>query len=304
MVFWFVGRALVRAWRDYQANALDVQLSWTPILISGLIFLCTYAVLIETWRAVVRQWGERLGYVDAARIWTISNLTRYLPLKIWQIPVMGRMAHRAGISPVAAAGAAIIGLVVNITAGFIIGLALSPAMLESARPGAARIGTLFAAVAAVGLLALPWLVPRLLRIASRVVRRPIEVGALPMRAIGIALVGNLIAWVMYGAAFRQFARGVVGDVPGSLADWVAAWAISYVVGYIFLFLPAGIGIREGALLSVLPAAGLANPSEAVVLAVASRLWLTILEIVPGLVFLASGALTGRALPNGDQNAKR
>ena len=114
-----------------------------------------------------------------------------------------------------------------------------------------------------------------------------------MRAIVLALAGNVIAWLMYGLAFRWFALGVVGAAPGRLSDWVAAWAISYVMGYIFLILPAGVGVREAALLTVLPAAGLAGAASAAVISVASRLWLTILEIVPGLVFLASGALRRR-----------
>jgi len=293
LVLWYVGRALARAWQDYQANALDLHVAWGPVLASGLVFLGTYAVLIETWRAVVRQWGERLSFLDAARIWTVSSLTRYLPGKLWQIPLMGRMAQQRGVSPIAAAGAAVIGTVVNIAAGFVVALALAPSLLEAARPGAARAGLALAIVGVLGLVALPWVLPHLLRLAARVIRRPLDVGALPMRAIVVALAGNLVAWFLYGWAFRLFALGIVGQAPGRLVDWVAAWAISYVIGYIVLILPAGVGAREGALYTVLPAAGLAVPSQAIVIAVASRLWLTILEIVPGLVFLASGALRRR-----------
>ena len=293
LVLWYVGRALVHAWREYETRSLEVRLAWGPVLASGALYLATYAVLIETWRLVVRQWGERLSFVDAARIWTVSSLTRYLPLKLWQIPVMGAMAQRAGVSGVAAAGAAVIGTVVNIAAGAVIALALAPSLLEAARPGAARLGLLLAVVGLAGLVLLPWMLPRLLDAASRVTGRKLEVGVLPMRAIVIALAGNVIAWLMYGLAFRWFALGVVGSAPGRFSDWVAAWAISYVIGYIFLILPAGVGVREAALLTVLPAAGLAGAASAAVISVASRLWLTILEIVPGLVFLASGALRRR-----------
>jgi hypothetical protein len=304
LVFWYVGRALVRAWRDYQAQSLSVDLSWSAILLSGLAFLATYAVLIATWRAVVQQWGERISHLDAARIWTVASLTRYLPFKLWQIPVMAAMARRANVSPVAAAGSAIIGTVVNIAAGFVLALALGPRLLEAAQPGSARVGIVLLAVGVAGLASLPWLMPRFLHLASRATGRTLDVGALPMRAIVLALTGNIVAWMMYGWAFRTFAVGMLGQVSGSGSDWMAAWAISYVIGYIFLFLPAGVGAREGALLSVLPAAGLTTPAQAALLAVGSRLWLTILEIAPGLVFLASGAFRRRSSPVGPQDDPR
>jgi glycosyltransferase 2 family protein len=294
LVFWYVARALVGAWWAYHDRAFEVQVVWSRVVGSGVVFLATYAVLIETWRAVVRQWGEQMRYLDAAHIWTVASLTRYLPLKLWQIPVMARMAREVHVSPVAAAGSAIIGTLVNIGAGFLIALTLAPTLLERARPGAAKVGLVLVGLAVAGLLALPWLVPRLERVVNRLIGRQTELGALPMRAIALALAGNLIAWLMYGYAFRLLASGIIGETPGLLTDWVAAWAISYVIGYIFLFLPAGVGARESVLLSVLPAAGLAGPAEAAVLMVVSRLWLTILEIVPGLVFLASGALRRRA----------
>ena len=298
LVFWFVGRALAGAWRDYRTQSISIHLDWWRILLSGVEFLATYLVLIATWRAVVEQWGERIRLVAAARIWTISSLTRYLPGKLWQIPMMASMAQRERLSPVAAAGAAVIGTVVNIAAGFVVALALGPALLESARPGSARIGALLLVLGVLGLALLPWIMPRLLALVSRVSGRRMELGVLPMRAIGIALGGNLVAWMMYGWAFRTFAIGVLGPVPGRLSDWVATWAISYVIGYIFLFMPAGIGMREGTMIGALSAAGLASPGQATVLAAASRLWLTILEIVPGLVFLASGALRRRQPPDG------
>lgn len=292
-VFWFVARALAKAWTDYRSQSLDVDVRWPLVLVSGIVVLATYAVLVQTWRLVVRQWGERLGLADAARIWSISGLTRYLPGKLWQIPVMGGMARTSGVSPVAAAGAAVVGTVVNIASGFVVALALGPQLLEAARPGAGVLAWVLLGVAVAGLLLLPRLLPVASRALSRVSGRPIDLGAVPMRAVLVALPGNVLSWLMYGWAFRLLAESVLGATDGPLVAWIAVWAISYVVGYIVLFLPAGIGARELAMVGALQAAGLATPAEAGLLAVASRLWLTILEIAPGLVFLASGTLRRR-----------
>lgn len=303
-VFWFVARALARAWADYRAHSLALDVRWPLVAASAVVVLATYAVLVQTWRAVVRQWGERLGLVDAARIWSISGLTRYLPGKLWQIPVMGGMARSSGVSPVAAAGAAVVGTVVNIASGFVVALALGPRLLEAARPGAGRLAWLLLAIAVVGLLALPRMLPLASRALTRVTGRAIDLGAVPLRAVLVALPGNVLSWVLYGWAFRLFAESVLGAAQGPFVAWVAVWAISYVVGYIVLFLPAGIGARELAMVGALQAAGLATPAEAALLAVASRLWLTILEIAPGLVFLASGTLRRRAAQDHSTGAPR
>jgi len=57
-------------------------------------------------------------------------------------------------------------------------------------------------------------------------------------------------------------------------------------GYITLFAPGGIGVRETTLVTLLAAAGLETGAQATALAIASRLWLTVLEAAPGLILLA------------------
>jgi uncharacterized membrane protein YbhN (UPF0104 family) len=71
-------------------------------------------------------------------------------------------------------------------------------------------------------------------------------------------------------------------------DYVAVYASSYVIGYLALALPGGIGVREGAQTKMLTILGVATLGQAATIAVTSRLWLTVLEIVPALVFLARG----------------
>jgi len=79
---------------------------------------------------------------------------------------------------------------------------------------------------------------------------------------------------------------VLGSATGSLAQYTAAYAVSYIIGYLVFLIPGGVGPREFALIAALTSMGLANPKEAAVIAVTSRLWLTVLEILPGLLYLA------------------
>jgi hypothetical protein len=49
-----------------------------------------------------------------------------------------------------------------------------------------------------------------------------------------------------------------------------------------------LGVRDSALAVALGALKLATPPQAVVVTVTSRLWLTVLELVPGFIYLARG----------------
>ena len=60
--------------------------------------------------------------------------------------------------------------------------------------------------------------------------------------------------------------------------------------------PGGIGVREVSMHALLVGAALATPAEATLLVVASRLWLTVLEILPGALLLLAGAPVPRPDP--------
>lgn len=283
-------RDIAGQWRSFRASGESLHVHWPSILASSGIVLVAYAVLIETWRRVVRAWASELPFVDAARIWFVSNLGRYIPGKIWQIAAMGAMAQDAGVSPLAASGSAVVVNLVNLLAGFGVVLASGAALFEQ------RTASVVLSVALLAGLALtPVVLPWVARVAGRLFRRPIEVPRLPASAIWIACVGCLAAWLLYGAAFQLFVAGVLGSAPGTYGSYLAAFTGSYLLGYIALFSPGGLGVREGALVIALRRLGLGVVGGAGIIAVASRLWLTALEVVPGVLFLLAGAARRRRL---------
>ena len=94
----------------------------------------------------------------------------------------------------------------------------------------------------------------------------------------------IVPWFMYGTAFRFLAIGLLGGVSASWGFYVAAFTGSYLAGVIAVFAPAGLFVREAALIGVLtPVLG---GGDAVILAIASRVWLTALEILSGIIVLA------------------
>lgn len=256
-------------------------------MLSGAVVLATYAVMIETWRRIVAAWGGTLGFADAVRIWFVSNLAKYVPGAVLQLGAMAYLARGEKVSGVAAGGAAVLNVIVNLATGIVIALALGTTAMQALPPIERTIGIVLAVIGFAGLVLLPWIMPPLLRWAARVTRRSIDVTAVPLRAVFEAIVGNVLAWIGYGIALQFVAAGVLGVASGRTFDYLAAYAASYVVGYLALVSPGGIGFREGAMTALLPAVvPEITVAQALVVAVASRALMTVLELVPGFAYLA------------------
>jgi len=261
--------------------ALDqARPNWLALAASGVIVLATYAILIETWRVLLRGWQHDIPFIDAARIWTISNLGKYLPGKVWSITALVVMTREYGVSAAESATASVLVTLVNTIVGFAVAIIAGASLLRLP----AWSVYLIAAIA-MGVLASPSALPMLGALLGRVLKREIVLRPLAHRVLMIAAALTAIAWVMYGVAFWLFTLGVLGCAPGALRDYIAVFAGSYLLGFVAIFSPAGVGVREGTMGIALERAGFAI-GPAYLLVVTSRLWLTALEVIPPLIFLA------------------
>jgi hypothetical protein len=295
--------AIALTWRKLRADWTQVNWSSVSIhtaslvtacLFSAVFVLVAYAVLIETWRRVLRAWGGGLSLVDAAHIWFVSNLGRLIPGRVWQIGAMAGLSERAGVSGVAASGAAIVVNLVNLVAGGAVVVAASLAGVNVMGASSAVLGD--AGVQARGawigggvlVLALglsPVVIPWAARTAARLLGRADPGVRVPGTSIALAFVGCTVGWVLYGLGFWALAGALGPSVTMGPLAGVAVYTASYLFGYLMLFAPAGLVFREAMLFSTMTQLHLAGASEAAVLAVLSRLWLTVIEVVPGLLFL-------------------
>ena len=303
-VVWFATRTLLQQWREVDQRTLELHPRWTPILLSALIVLATYALLIEMWRVIMRAWGADIGYREAARIWFIASFGKYIPGKIWGLTAMGAMAQSAGVSPLVASGSSVISYLLYIIGGFGVMLATGAGALSTAIPHANTVAAVCVALFVIGMVLAPAMLPPIARVASSVTGKEVQAPRLPSRAIWIAAAGTAISWIMYGAAFHAFTLGVLGSAAGVTTSYIAVFTASYLAGFLALFAPAGIGVRELIMSSMMPLLGLATVPQAGLIAVTSRLWLTVLEIVPGLIFLAIGKRRDHTQPGPDGSATR
>ena len=250
-----------------------------PLALSALLIVANLAWMIAIWRTSLRWCAERVHYWDAARIWFTANLARFLPGAVLQFASLALMASRYGVSPAAATATVLLQQIVLLLTGLTIVAAYTPIVLHQGWWQGAFVVALFLGAAVVLLL------PRLTRRLPSLARLWSQLR--PWQLLTFAVLLSL-QWLAYGAAFRLLAIGLLGDQGGAgQASWgfyITAFTESYLAGVIAVFAPAGLLVREAALISVLtPVLG---GADAVILAVAARIWHTALELVSGALVLA------------------
>lgn len=290
---WYLWRTAMTHRGELARARVDLLLG--PILAASAITIATYAYMVRTWTWTIRWWGASLGFGDAWRIWAVSNLARFIPGGIWQFAGMAGLAAQAGTSPVAATGGVVLQQLVVLASGIAVAAAFLPA-LELREFPLSYPGAVTAAVLALALLAL--LLPKastvLQRLTARFFKRTVVFPSMKLGSVAAYALALIVPWLAYGVAFWLFARGTVGDRAPGLPLAIASFTAAYVWGIIWVPVPAGLGVREAALVALLsPQIG---SEVAVILALGSRIWLTLVEIVGALLAIGYASLAPHSTP--------
>jgi len=275
-------RTVALNWQSLRTQPIDWQFSPAWLLASVLVVFASYAVLIEAWRRVVLSMGERLPFMTAARIWFLASLGKYVPGKVWALAGAAVLARRAGVEPsVAVAGAVVLQLLALASGAAVVALTARDAF-QSVGQGAEPLLGVVILLSVLGVAALTSqpLLDRLNRVLPSSWPR---LRAIRPAVVAAAFLANMAAWAAYGVALLMLARGLLPELGLNLSQSIGVFTCSYLVGFLALFAPAGLGPRESVFLLML--AGEIGLKPAAALALASRLLLTGTEVLPAIPLL-------------------
>ena len=282
---WFLLRAAGIGPRELQAIDWSlVRARPLPLVLAVAILGATLPITAALWCKVLDEFGEPgVRVADAAAILLVANLGRYVPGKVMQLAGVGILARRRGLSATKATSAAIASQILNLTGAALFGGWLILNGTGAVRAASAVAGLLAVLAAAAFLYfggagaLLGWLLRR--TGTSENLPRPSG------RRLALLLPGYLLNWAVHGIAFACLAWGLGMDL--SLPAATTAFAAAYFIGYMALFAPAGIGVRESGIAGLL--APVLGAEASVVLAALQRLWITGVELIGA----AAGALVLR-----------
>ena len=279
----FAARSLARNWEQLRAQPLHWQVEPGWILLSALVTWLMYALLILAWRRMLASWGRGLDLWSASRIWTVSSLGKYVPGKVWAVAGMAMMAQQAGVGAGAATGSAVILQVLAIGTGAAVAAATGWTVLRTRLSGRHhRTGRLAR-----------WRRSSAWDFCSG--RRSSTACSETRRARGGAdqpsgRGGGIRGRGERGGLGRLRALALAARAGASAREWgwsllssIAVFTVSYLAGFLALFAPGGIGVRESVFILMLQ--GPIGIGAATALAIASRLLLTVTELGAAVPFL-------------------
>jgi len=209
-----------------------------------------------------------------------SQLGKYLPGSVWQYAGRVGLARNRGV-PVLRASVSV--------AAEIAYSALAAAAASTLVLGwAAGAGAIFGLLGGVVVFTVA-LRHHVRAFAVRVKARPGGVGLdhetarAALRAAPAAIGLYVVVWGLYGVAFWATGRALFTVPMSSLPMYVGVFALGWLAGFVAVFAPGGVGVREAVLVALLSRRlGQAN---AIVLAATSRIVLTAVDLVAGAASL-------------------
>lgn len=287
-VIYFVYRQFAGSWDEV------IAYDWTidPILLtlSFLFHLLTFLLLSKVWCFIISALGHKVKLSHAFKISYIANLGRYIPGKIWSIFGMAYYARQLDINEEKAVASWALAMIFNIPPAFFAGgiaLLLSPQLMTADFLTQIGVGVYLGAglifLLSLWLILLPNQAFGMANYLFRKLKRPeIDFSISAGTALKIYL-GYFICWICFGFSFWLFISAISSESGIPLITSIGAFIIAYQVGYLALFAPGGVGVRELVLTAVLsPYIG----PIAAGIAVAARIWNLIAEILAALIALS------------------
>jgi uncharacterized membrane protein YbhN (UPF0104 family) len=278
----FLVRTVVRNWQQ----VADFPWRFNPWLLTASFVVLggTLLLMVVLWRALLAKLGGRIPLPAAIRIFAISSMGRYLPGKVWQIVGMVYLGRKEGVRAEAGVWAALLAQILAVLSGmlfFFVSLLIEPKRMLV--PFLKNLGIegfspfwLLLPIAVILALLHPRILEKLTNWILKLLKRePIHFELSYLGLLGFFLL-YMLGWASYGMTFYLFLASVN---PTPIGDWVmvaGSFAASYIVGLLALFVPGGLGVREGLLALFL--SSLVDSGVAVALSFGQRLWFTVVEL--------------------------
>ncbi len=275
--------ALLRGWRELTDHPWEID-RLAAIQALGLWSLTNLAAAL-CWITVTRAFGVRLPIALALRVFSTSNLGKYLPGKVLHVVARVYLVQQQGVSVGVGTTSAMLDVLLYIAAGMVLGLFALPGALppELRDYQEAVMAGLLVAV----LIGFALLHPRSLNAIIRTVGRfvPRLRGLrfeLSYGTILAAFVMYILLWLVVTAAVWATVRSITPIAVDRAPILGAIFALSYVAG---LFIPTPAGVGREAVVAWLFSTLMPTPA-AVVAAILMRLLQLVSEaIIAGLLSL-------------------
>jgi hypothetical protein len=234
------------------------EVNWLTFSI-GQLLLLPIMLLVGTipW-ASLHHLGIQFSYAKATKIYFFTQILKYLPGGFWAFPgrmtvyrLLGVDRAKAIVSVFRETTAVFLGAAAIGVLGLLGGLPLSKTLTNAIGFGILASGF------AIFLTQLPWFWRmlssfRLFKTSALTAYAEVDTQEINLAWLPPALLGSMAFYLLFGIPFRQIAIAVYPNA--TTLTWLEAtsiFALAWCAGFVVVIVPAGIGVRESALVFLL-----------------------------------------------------
>ena len=286
LVIAFVGRRGWQLWREGDVGSVTIHWPW--LLAASASYLVGWFPSVLLWHRLIHGFGGTSNRWDVAQAYFAGHLAKYIPGKASVLLLRAGMLAERGCRPSVCALSSTYEVLVCMGVGAAVGLTMAPvvwpqgviASLPTAIHPAFEHPRIFGIAVVVVCVVLVPFVARVLGLIAKKLTPPLvtvspshlvtssELASPPTQIGSTFLLGwcffSVATWLLHGLSLGCTLRAV--GVQASLSDWLI-WtgdvSSASVLGFVAIFAPGGLGVREATLLELLKSQPGISQSQAV-----------------------------------------
>jgi uncharacterized membrane protein YbhN (UPF0104 family) len=274
--------------RDELAN-WDWRINWLYAALSIITLMGAYLCGSQAWLEIIKGFGYKIKLHESFRVIYMANLGRYIPGKVWQVIGMVGLAKEINVPPQISLASFALAQAFALPASFVlipltVGMGSSLASLEVYRDilygfmGAVVVAFLFLFFNPGGL---NWALNKVLKLFRQ---EPVNYHP-DMKNRTVIFLWYILNWTLFGLSFHFFLKALLAQTNISFIHSAGYYITAYVLGYITILSPGGLGVREG-VMSALLAPQFGVPVAASI-SIINRVWITIAEVIISVAAMAT-----------------
>ncbi len=259
----------------------SLQFNLVNLLISFIFLFINFLIFVKAWQKIIRSLSNTITFVNAFWIMSASQLAKYVPGGIWF--ALGRIFLGKGESLKAETIG--ISVVIETVLTLLVGIVLFFSSMFSTTYGFDQNWVFLIPIALLFMVLLhPMIMNKLINRALHILKRQeihFHITYLKIFFLSLYFFGLWIAQII---GFYFLINSIYTIPFSKIFNLAAAYTLSWMSGFIVIFAPGGLGVREG-MMSLLLSSFIPSPL-AIAISFLSRIWITIFEVVVFFVGIA------------------
>ena len=278
VIILFIGRFFVRNLNEFSIHTL--QFDGRKLAIALLILIPAFLMSPVGWRFILKNLGETVSLKTCFKIGARSQLLKYVPGYIWVYASKLYLFKKLGVSQVKTLMSLFWEQFLVVVSGIIIFFIYSLISAGSYISYKMIISFILLILAGIGIFH-PAIIRKLLK--SYLFKSQLSNPTVTYNYRGMfRLVGYYVsAWIISGIGFYFLVSSFYSIEIERMMDCIGIFAIAWITGFLTIFVPLGLGVREGVISLLL---GEFMPiNTAIIISLVARVWLAIPELIWGTI---------------------